>query len=194
MLLLLLLWNRWLIQLGFDYALSNNCSSIWIFWNSALNCNVLCNTPQCISLLRTHGMVDHPFVISAIYGKCSKVERRDLWQCLENIALNSKAWIIGGDFNIVRTANVRLGGNNIDFSAVQEFNDFIFKCGLADFNCVGSAYTWKKSGQRMWQRLDRCLCNTNWRMVFSDCAVYRLNKEYSDHSLIVGQYLVIVTP
>lgn len=119
------------LQLGFDYALSNNCSSIWIFWNSTLNCNVLCNTPQCISLLCTHGMVDKPFVISAVYGKCSKVERRDLWQCLENIALNSKAWIIGGDFNIVRTASERLRGNNIDFSVAQEFNDFIFKCGLA---------------------------------------------------------------
>lgn len=56
-------------------------------------------------------MVENPFTLSTIYGKCSKLERRELWQCLDSVAPVHEAWLIGGDFNIVRSLNERLGGN-----------------------------------------------------------------------------------
>lgn len=112
-----------------------------------------------------------------------KLKRRDLWQCLDGIAPSNEAWFIAGDFNIVRR---KIWGNSIDFSAAAEFNDFIFRCGLTEFSCLGSGFTWKKSGHRMWQKLDRYLANSKWKMAFSDCVVSHLNREFSDHAPLVG--------
>lgn len=67
------------LQLGFKYAFSNDHSCIWVFWNLDLKVFVQCNSTQCIWMSCKHGMVNKPFMISAVYGKCSKVERTDLW-------------------------------------------------------------------------------------------------------------------
>lgn len=147
------------LQLGFDYAINNSCSSIWILGNSSLDCDIVFNSDQCISVQCKHGMVENTLKISVIYVKCTKIERRDPWQQLETVAPTDSAWMICGDFNIMRSAGERLRGNDIDFGDANEFNDMIFKCGLTGFTCLGSAYTW---GQRMWQKLDCLLCNAKW--------------------------------
>lgn len=113
---------------------------------------------------------------------------RDLWSCLEATAPTQNPWLIGGDFNIVHVANERLGGNPIDFNAASEFNDIISRSGLVEFNCLGSSFTWKKSGHRMWQKLDRCLANTQWKMVFSNSVTKHLNRDQSDHAPLVGVF------
>ena len=133
-------------------------------------------------------MVEEQFVIFVIYGKCNKGDRRDLWHCLENIASLYEAWLIGGDFNIARSLDERLGGNPIDFNAANEFNDFIFKCGLLEFNCLVSALTWKKSSQCLWQKLDRMLCNIKQKMIFTAISIVHLNREFSDHAPLVGRF------
>lgn len=51
------------------------------------------------------------------------------------MAFTSNAWLIRGDFNIVRSASKRLKGNLIDFSVACKFNDFISQCGLTEFSC-----------------------------------------------------------
>lgn len=65
------------------------------------------------------------------------------------------------DFKIVREAGKQLGGNSIDFRAASEFNDCISKCGLMEFDVVGSKYNWQQSGKQMWQKVDSIcvICN-----------------------------------
>ena len=59
--------------------------------------------------------------------------------------------------------------------------------GLIAFSLI-FIYTWKKSGHRLWQRLDRLLCNNEWQSLFGDCQVSHLNRENSDHSPLLGQF------
>lgn len=100
-------------------------------------------------------------VIAAVCAKC-----RLLWNCLVNISQLDFPFLVGGDFNIVRHSNERLGGNSIDFSAADEFNNCIATCGLLEFSFSGSQFTWKNSGERMRQRLHRYLCNNAWMAQF----------------------------
>lgn len=59
---------------------------------------------------------------------------------------------MGGDFGIVRNSEEKFEGNPIDFRAASAFNDYISKCDLMDLPFVGSSFTWKKSGERKWQK------------------------------------------
>lgn len=88
----------------------------------------------------------------------NKGENGSLARFLEGISPSSEVWLVGGDFNIVREAGERLGGNGIDFSAVNEFNDRVSQSGIMEFDIVGSKYTWQQSGRQMWQKLDRYFC------------------------------------
>ncbi|KAM7495481.1 hypothetical protein LguiB_030090 [Lonicera macranthoides] len=93
--------------------------------------------------------------MSAIYAKCTRKERQILWAQLQGLNLTDEMWFIGGDFNIVRRSEERLGGNLVDFNAMNDFNDFVSCCGLLKFSIIGSTFTWQKAGQKMWQTLDR---------------------------------------
>ena len=49
------------LQLGFDCACSNINSNIWIFWKDELQCSIVQNDEQCISVNCNHGLVDGDF-------------------------------------------------------------------------------------------------------------------------------------
>lgn len=56
--------------------------------------------------------------------------------------------------------------------------------GLLDMGFVGCAFTWlckRRNGSVIHERLDRAVCNPNWRNLFPDVTVYRLARTRSDH-------------
>lgn len=74
-----------------------------------------------------------------------------------NVSSTSLPFLVGSDFNIVCRSSKMLGGNDIDFTAADEFNRCIDDCGLLEVNFIGSRFTWKKSIRTMWQRLNRIM-------------------------------------
>ena len=170
------------LSLQFHGSCCNTAGKIWCFWMDSFQCSITLNHDQCLNLHCKSGELEEGFMFSAIYAKCSKVERRSLWDSLISLSSTSLPWILGGDFNIVRRAHERLGGRDIDFSAAVEFNDCINSCGLVEPNFVGSQFTWKRANQRLWKRLDRMLHNVAWGNFFTECKVQHLNREGSDHA------------
>lgn len=47
-----------------------------------------------------------------------------------------------GDFNIVSSADERLGGALVNPTNMEEFNLSMFHCGLSTVDFVGSRFTW----------------------------------------------------
>lgn len=43
-----------------------------------------------------HGMIDGNFLITVVYAKCTKNERRLLWAELERLAATDVVWLVGG--------------------------------------------------------------------------------------------------
>lgn len=68
-------------------------------------------------------------------------------------------------------------------------------CGLMDLGFFGTKFTWKRpcrGGRMVSRRLDRCVCDHEWRMRFQEATVEHLVKRQSDHNplLLRGSHLV----
>lgn len=67
------------LSLGFDNACSNLNGNIWVFWKEPLDCIVIQNLDQCISLKYNHGVIERDFFVTAIYSKYNRIDRLQLW-------------------------------------------------------------------------------------------------------------------
>jgi hypothetical protein len=70
------------------------------------------------------------------------------------------------------------------------FRSFVKSCGLFDLGFSGPAYTWTNkrfSSKPTFERLDRCLVNTDWCDVFPVSNVYNMPiiHSLSDHAAIL---------
>ncbi|GMP53441.1 hypothetical protein CsSME_00018893 [Camellia sinensis var. sinensis] len=65
-----------------------------------------------------------------------------------------------------------------------------------DLECIGPRLTWsnnRKGWANTMVRLDRAMCNTEWRTTFPDGSVWNLPRTYSDHSpmMVFTQEMVV---
>ncbi|WVZ63451.1 hypothetical protein U9M48_013082 [Paspalum notatum var. saurae] len=86
--------------------------------------------------------------------------------------------------------NVRekLGPNPANCAYISNFCAWIKECGLFYLGFHGPAYTWSNkrfSSFPTFQRLDRCLANSDWITTFPNTDVYHLPMLYSDHCPIL---------
>nr|XP_027096084.1 uncharacterized protein LOC113715980 [Coffea arabica] len=63
---------------------------------------------------------------------------------------------------------------------MEEFNEAIFSCGLADVGFDGPQFTWTNG--TVWQRLDRAIANSAWMDTFDVTKVSHLVRGRSDHA------------
>ncbi|GAA0150088.1 hypothetical protein LIER_37059 [Lithospermum erythrorhizon] len=74
------------------------------------------------------------------------------------------AWMIGGDFNPVRSVSEAKGENLPNQQVMDDFNDSVKQLELMEHPYQGNNFTWcrnwKKNGKL--RRLDKILCNEKW--------------------------------
>ncbi|XP_028103837.1 uncharacterized protein LOC114302922 [Camellia sinensis] len=127
------------------------------------------------------------WVLAAVYASSSIGMRQNLWNDLENSA-NSMVdpWLIVGGFNDVMGQNQRRSfTQNNQSNRCKRFLENINRYGLMDLGCTGPKFTWSNNRQGLantMERLDRALCNAEWRTTFPEGAVRNLPRTYSDHS------------
>ncbi|XP_071933163.1 uncharacterized protein [Coffea arabica] len=98
---------------------------------------------------------------SGIYAKCTRVGRRPLWQSMENVGMGMDTpWLAAGDFNVVSSADERVGGSPANVTNMEEFNSSMFSCGLSTVDFDRSLFTWTNG--TVWQRLDHVMVNSQW--------------------------------
>lgn len=66
---------------------------------------------------------------------------------------------------------------------MEEFRKTLDECELNDLNSKGSLYTWHgtRGNNRIWERLDRFISNTNFEEMFNKMEVHNLDWLYLDH-------------
>ncbi|KAL2235707.1 UNVERIFIED_CONTAM: hypothetical protein Sindi_1302900 [Sesamum indicum] len=146
-----------------DFGSSGN--RVWIAWNDGFIdvAVVECGT-QFIHCLVTIRAIRESIAVTVAYGATEVVDRRELWNALENFAIQCAdiPWLIGGDFNAVR-----------DLSEV---------CGTSG----DTEQLWKTCDTRnLWKRLDRMLINGRWMARFPNTFYSVLTPRTSDHSPMV---------
>ncbi|CAI9109110.1 OLC1v1008865C1 [Oldenlandia corymbosa var. corymbosa] len=131
-------------ELGFDLAFSSITSKIWVFCKAGFSLCLLENTEQFIHFEDTHISVPTKFLLSAVYAKSKQKGRHALWQ---NMATFSKVyptepWLIGGDFNVIRTLEVFSGHSVQDLQAMADFNECIQEYAPLKIRAIGEEFTW----------------------------------------------------
>jgi hypothetical protein len=128
---------------------------------------------------------------TAVYASPNEENRKLLWEDLCDIANNMmEAWLVAGDFNDIAYAEEKKGGVVASLRRCSKFRDRINMCNLIDIGSMGPKFTWRgpiyHGGQRIYERLDRALCNESWRMSYPDGFVKVLTRvEFSDHHPIL---------
>ncbi|KAK6134014.1 hypothetical protein DH2020_032256 [Rehmannia glutinosa] len=148
--------------LGFAQGIANTTNKIWIFIAQD---------------------IDFTVYASFIYAKCSRYERRPLWDTLRTLA-NQRAnspWLVGGDFNCFLSDSERHGGNTDRTLDMEEFSEMVTDSGLIDLGYEGdNNHTWVRN--TLQERLDRIFVNTSWGDVFNKSMVSHLPRIHSDHA------------
>lgn len=109
---------------------------------------------------------------------------RELWEYL--CALDEGVWLcfVGGDFNIIRCDEEKVGGLLSASRAKEDFNTCIHDCGLIELPFGGqkfSCHNGRLEGRRIWVRLDRILVNSLFLNVLQDARMKYLPRTSSDH-------------
>jgi hypothetical protein len=160
---------------------------IVVGWNSnEVNIQVMENNFQFLHLNVKYGD-DREWFFTPIYASPHEDSRRFMWDDLKRIASNiSHEWLVAGDFNDIMSPMEKKGGAEASIRKCNLFRDRVDGCHLIDIGAVGSKYTWRgpiyQGGCRIYERLDRALCNDIWRLRFPEAIVKVLMRvEFSDH-------------
>lgn len=87
-------------------------------------------TPQVFGEQLVHlevGWAGFTFYFSAIYAKCTRIGRCELWRMLDLVHTQfSGPWMVAGDFNVISKVDEMSGGAPLDPRNMEKFNEAIF--------------------------------------------------------------------
>ncbi|PKI41682.1 hypothetical protein CRG98_037935 [Punica granatum] len=80
--------------------------------------------------------------------------------------------LVLGDFNAIALAEEKCGGAPFDPNRAARFREVLEQSGLLDLGSTGPRFTWRGVARggydRVFERLDRAICNAEWRTLFGD--------------------------
>lgn len=101
----------------------------------------------------------------------------------------SGPWVLLGDFNEIVSEAGKRGRAPVDQGRCFRFIKWLNECKLINLSAAGLRYIWRGSVQRgfrrVYERLDRVLCNVEWRDLFLGASVFNLPRVKSDHHPIL---------
>lgn len=88
-----------------------------------------------------------------------------------------------GDFNEILSNEDKLGGPLRPDSSFQEFNDMLRTFRMRDLMATGNSFSWGGKRNNMWIqcKLDRCVGNREWSLLFPSYSQTFLPKRGYDH-------------
>ncbi|GMJ06883.1 hypothetical protein HRI_004357500 [Hibiscus trionum] len=146
---------------------------IWVLWKDIVQVDIIVVSDQFIHAICADISGNNRFHITFVYASPTRCIRQGIWaqlQALEPPDLSP--WVLGGDFNVIGNPSERSGGSQARSGVCTRFTDFLFDTGLLDMGFHGPMFTWRRGN--LAQRLDRCLCSSNWYSYFPSSEVYHL--------------------
>ncbi|GMJ01672.1 hypothetical protein HRI_003836400 [Hibiscus trionum] len=119
-----------------------------------------------------------------LYAPCDKLGKQALWN--EIVSLRNvwrHPWLVGGDFNAVRTRGERKGAG-IRYPRMEDFNNFIERCNMIKIPLIGRRFTWISPGSKR-SKLDRFFMEEHWFQAYEDITLRSLPWNVSDHTSLL---------
>ncbi|CAL9031736.1 unnamed protein product [Prunus brigantina] len=106
-----------------------------------------------------------PWLFSAIYARPCSVKKAKLWEYLNFVAsCHQMPWLLAGDFNDILQAEDKVGG--VSLCRVTGMKKWFDANNMIDLGFSGPRFTW--TNRRVFERIDRAICNEKWRSLFAD--------------------------
>ena len=163
---------------------------IWLLWNkSRVNLKILTYSRHNI-----HGIVNEEgtdsWLFTVVYANPNAILKKQCFDEVANLARNIRGpWMVIGDFNEILIASEKVGGAGVDNQRISRFAMWVQECQLIDLGSKGPRYTWRggvRNGYgRVYERLDKCFGNAQWRQLYQDANVMVLPRVKSDHHPIL---------
>ncbi|KAF7820651.1 ribonuclease H [Senna tora] len=175
-------------KMGFsNYALNEArgyAGGIWALWNKEIKATCIHNHEQFLQF-EIQDQEKGKWNLFAIYANPHAQIRDSVWSTIESKCTNNIPLLLAGDFNEIASLAEQWGGSLPNVQRCNKFQSWINECSLIDMIPAGSFFTWegpKRHGHdKLFKRLDRALCNQNWRTSFPDAAIKCLARIHSDH-------------
>lgn len=166
-------------KLNMDKLFTSDSGKIWIYWKEDFEVQITSTTEQAVTIeTKWYGK---DIILTAIYAKCNVVQRRELWNMLEDQSRGvDKPWLVGGDFNTILDCKEKIGGRMPNLKAMEEFQIMCIKCALEDYQVSQASFSWTNG--RVREKLDRLLINVHWSTQINDFEPIQLNRISSDHN------------
>jgi hypothetical protein len=150
-----------------------------LFWNDENKIISEYISPNCIDVVFETAN-DILWRFTGFYGEPSWEDRHISWSCLRDLSTRSSLpWIVMGDFNEILYSDEKEGGNPRPDRMMQEFRNCLSDCELHDMGYSGDKFTWRRADVR--ERLDRAVCNSEWKGLFPLASVSNEPHYRSDH-------------
>ncbi|XP_019200262.1 PREDICTED: uncharacterized protein LOC109193892 [Ipomoea nil] len=121
---------------------------------------------------------EEPWAFAIVYGSPVHQLRKRMWDELQSSKRRiSGPWLVAGDFNAVSCQEETLNYNAYSTQRSSDFVDWISGEGLIDLGFSGPRLTWARGSDVVTSkgaRLDRALCNVDWRQRFPEAFVQHL--------------------
>ncbi|XP_071905855.1 uncharacterized protein [Coffea arabica] len=160
-----------------------------LFWNNEVTLDKIVSTDWCISARVEDKDSKGYWGLVCVYASTDSNIRKAQWKSLEDRMRDwGEDWIIVGDFNDLRSSEEKWGGRDRAERCFREFNRFIKDNNLVDLGYQGVPWTWCNSWEgdgEVKERLDRCLCSTEWLQRFEKAQCTHLETEASDHLMLL---------
>lgn len=157
---------------------------IWVLWDpTKVSVNTTHVNSQAIHVkVKKDGHVEWMF--SAVYASPNpRIRELHMEEVPENL---EQPWLVAGDFSDTASRDEsKTTAPDTSSSQRRKFADKINKCNLFDMGFNGPKFTWSNGRQglaNVQKRLDRALCNEEWRALFPEGTIQTLPRTYSDHS------------
>lgn len=116
------------------------------------------------------------WLFSAVYASPNEELKKNMWDHLIGIVENiGQPWFVAEDLNGIASVEDKKGGAPASIRKINFFKDHVAACNLMDLGSHGPKYTWGgpiyHGSQRIYEKLDRALCNEDWRLNFPDASV-----------------------
>lgn len=124
----------------------------------------------------------HSWELTIVYASPQASSRRQLWSALSQLELK-EAWALRDDFNCMLKGEERSSGEGVS----SRFVNWVDYEGLIDLGYSGPTFTWSYGTNvetRRVARLDRGMCDTEWRHKFPSAWVRHLGT----HTWIIVLY------
>ena len=136
--------------------------------------NILIAHSQFITM-KVHWKRMRMWCFTTVYASLAVEEREELWREIEAfIGSVDKPWMLAGDFNEAKNLEERDHGGDEMLHRCLRLNNVIENNGLIDLGFPSPKFTWARGlslQTRKQARLDRALCNIEWRSRFQEVEV-----------------------